>query len=268
MKGYARHVSASLDALPLGTVLPAMLAAILAVAEVGFRLGRWRRAQREHEPEPPVGGMVAAQLGLLALLLAFTFGIAASRFEGRRTALLDEANAIGTTWLRADFLEPPVRDEVRRLLVEYADVRLVAAAGGDVDAALRHANEAHRRLWSAAVTSAAAEPRSVPRGLFVTALNELIDLHAERAMAALRSRIPPTIWLVLLSVALMSFLAVGYQEGLAGANRSPALLLVATTFAAVLWLLVDLDRPGEGALRVSQHPMREVREMMQPPAAQ
>jgi len=156
---------------------------------------------------------------------------------------------------------------VRRLLVEYTDLRLTTAAGGDVEVALRRSSELHRALWAGAVTSAAAEARSVPRGLFVAALNELIDLHATRVMAALRSRIPPAIWLVLFSVALLSFLAGGYQEGLASTKRSPALLMVAATFAALLWLLVDLDRPSEGSLRVSQQPMQDVREMLRPPPA-
>ena len=92
--------SLPLDSLPLWAVFAASLAIIVVAAEFGFQLGRARNRRGEHEKEPTVGGIVAAELGLLAFLLAFTFGIAASRFEARRTTLLEDSNAIGTTYLR------------------------------------------------------------------------------------------------------------------------------------------------------------------------
>src|SRR5262249_18785163 len=112
-------INATLDMLPLWAVFVVSLAIILLAAEVGYRLGRVRQRRADHEKEPTVGGMVAAELGLLAFLLAFTFGMAASKFEARRETLLNEANNVGTTYLRAQMLPEPDRAEIRRLLREY-----------------------------------------------------------------------------------------------------------------------------------------------------
>lgn len=107
-----------LDALPLWGVFGAILIVVLLSVECGYRLGRYRRNRHEQEKETPVGTMVGATLGLLAFILAFTFGLAAARFDTRRQVLLDEANAIGTTYLRAGML-PEQRNEIRTLLRNY-----------------------------------------------------------------------------------------------------------------------------------------------------
>jgi len=253
-----------LDALPLWAIFVITLVAIILANECGYRLGRVRGARSDRESDAPVGGMVGAELGLLAFLLAFTFGIAASRFDTRRQILLDEANAIGTAYLRAEMLPDPHGAEVRRLLREYTDVRIAAVQGASVDEAIRRSEELHGRLWAEAVAAASSDPRSIPIGLFVQALNEVIDLHAKRVTASLRSRIPTPVWLVLFGVAILSFLAMGYPAGLIRTSRSPEILVVALTFATVMWLVVDLDRPGQGWLRVGQQAMLDLRSTMGP----
>jgi len=253
-----------LDALPLWAVFVITMLAITLANECGYRLGRLRGGRSDRESESPVGGMVGAELGLLAFLLAFTFGIAASRFDTRRQILLDEANAIGTAYLRAEMLPDPHRAEVRRLLREYTDVRIAAVQGASVDEAIRHSEQLHGRLWAEAVAAAGADPRSIPIGLFVQALNEVIDLHTKRLTASLRSRIPTPVWLVLFCVAILAFLAMGYQAGLIRTSRSPGIVVVALTFATVIWLVMDLDRPSQGWLRVSQQAMIDLRSTMDP----
>src|SRR5262249_38595869 len=99
-----------LDSLSLWAVFGLWFAAILLAAETGYRLGRMRFREKEHEKEPIVGGIVAAELGLLAFLLGFSFSLAASRFEARRETLLNESNAIGTAFLRAKMLPEPEGD--------------------------------------------------------------------------------------------------------------------------------------------------------------
>src|ERR1041385_3910873 len=108
----------ALDALPLWGLFIVILLVVLISVEFGYRLGRYRRSRREQEKEAPVGTMVGATLGLLAFILAFTFGLAANRFDIRRELLLDEANAIGTTYLRAGML-PERGQQVRDLLRAY-----------------------------------------------------------------------------------------------------------------------------------------------------
>ena len=87
--------NALIDALPLWGLFIAILGVVLLSVECGYRLGKFRFSRREQEKEAPVGTMVGATLGLLAFILAFTFGWASSRFDNRRQLLLDEANASG-----------------------------------------------------------------------------------------------------------------------------------------------------------------------------
>ena len=115
-----------LDIFPLGLLFLILCAVACLVLEGGYRLGRWRHSRNADEKETPVGAMVASILALFAFMLAFVFGLAADRFEKRRQTILDEANAIGTTYLRARQLPEPQRAESTRLLREYVDVRVRA----------------------------------------------------------------------------------------------------------------------------------------------
>jgi hypothetical protein len=113
-----------LDIVPLWALFLAACVSLWLALEGGYRLGSWRHARVPEEKETPVGAMVGSILGLLAFMLAFTFGLAATRFEARREAVLEEANAIGTTYLRARLLPQPLRTEAAKLLREYVDTRL------------------------------------------------------------------------------------------------------------------------------------------------
>jgi hypothetical protein len=253
-----------LDHLPLWGVFLATVAISFLSVEGGYRLGQYRRRRSEPEMDSPVGAMVGATLGLLAFILAFTFGLAASRFDARRQVVLEEANAIGTTYLRAGLLPEPQRSAIRRLLREYTDVRLRGTRPDQVEEANSRSGELHQRLWEQATAAAGKDPRPVPTGLFIQSLNDVIDLHAKRLMIGWRNRIPAVIWFTLYGVALLGMAALGYQEGLAGSKRSPAQVSLVVAFAGVLLLIADLDRPHEGALRVSQQPMIELRDTMKP----
>ena len=257
MPGYA-----PLDVLPLWTLCAALFVANLLIDECGFRLGRQRGRQAHKESDATVETVVAAELVLLAFLLAFAFAIVSSRFDLRRTLMLNEANAIGTAFLRAEMLPDAQSVPIRRLLRSYADARLEATRGAPINHVLERSEQIHGQLWTEAVAVAAHDSRSVPTGLFIQSLNEVIDLHAARVMATFRSRLPFAVWIVLFSVGLLAFFTMGYQAGVATASRSPAAIVFALTFGAVIWLVADLDRPGEGFLRVSQEPMIEVRKMM------
>jgi hypothetical protein len=250
-----------LDALPLSGLFLVILLIVLLSVECGYRLGKYRRSRSEEEKEAPVGTMVGATLGLLAFILAFTFGLAAARFDTRRQVLLDEANAIGTTYLRAGIL-PERREEIRGLLREYVDTRLAAVQSGNIAEGIRRSEDIQQEVWAQAVAVGEKNPNSIIVGLFVQSLNEVIDLHAKRVQAGLRSRIPGAIWIGLFAVAVLSLAAMGYQAGLVGTRRSLAIFAVAFTFSVVIELIADLDRPQEGVLRVSQHALLDLQRSM------
>ncbi|MBX3441945.1 MAG: hypothetical protein KF774_06040 [Planctomyces sp.] len=255
-----------LDAIPLWGLLAGTATLVFLLIEAGYRLGRRRRQQTDVEREPPVGATVAALLALLGFLLAFTFGMAASRFDARRLALLEEANAISTTWLRAELLPPALRDEVRSELEEYVDVRLAGATLDGLRAAIVRSEELHRALWARAVAAAEQAPTPIT-GLFVQSLNQMIDMHATRLLLALGSRIPIAIWIGLYFVAALAMGVLGYLEGLTSPRRTPATIALVLTFSSVICLIADLDRPGEGVLRVSQQAMQDLRQFMQSPSS-
>jgi len=256
--------SGPLDTLPLWGLFLVILCLILLSVEGGYRLGQYRRRRSEEEKEAPVGAMVGATLGLLAFMLAFTFGLAAARFETRRQVLLDETNAIGTTYLRAGML-PERRDAIRTLLRDYVDTRLEAVRSGNVTAGIRRSEHLQEQLWAQAEAMGETHPTSIVVGLFVQSLNEVIDLHAKRVTAGLRNRIPGAIWVALCAVAVLSLAAMGYHAGLSRTSRSLAELAVAFTFAVVIGLIADLDRPQEGVLKVSQQALMDLRQSIQVP---
>ena len=256
-------MEALIDYLPLWTILPLTIAVALLSVELGYRVASNRRNRSQEEKESPVSGMVGATLGLLAFMLAFTFGLAGSRFEDRRQVVLSEANAIGTTYLRAAMLPEPMRTEARDLLREYVDVRLEAVQPGKLDQALARSDELHNDLWSLAV-AATEKDRSPITALFIQSLNEVIDLHAKRVMAGLRSRVPNVIWMVLYVLAILAMVMLGYHSGLVHSRRSIAVLALVLGFSSVLYLIADLDRPVEGTLLVSQQSMIDLRRSMKP----
>lgn len=254
-----------LDYLPTWLIFVTTIIVVLVAVEIGYQLGKYRRT---HSPETdaPVGAMVGATLGLLAFILAFTFGLAASRFDERRHTVLDEANAIGTAYLRAGLLAEPHRTEIRRLLREYVDHRLGAIQQARIEESLLEAAKLHNQLWSQ-TEAAAQKDRSVIAGLFIQSLNQMIDLHATRLMVGLRSRIPMIVWGSLYAVAILAMATMGYQEGLSSKRRSIASLAVVVIFSIVMFLVVDLDRPMEGQLRTSQQPLVDLRQSMAADAA-
>ncbi len=227
--------------------------------EGGYRFGKWRHARSAEEKETPVGAMVGSVLGLLAFLLAFVFGLAANRYDAHRQTVLEEANAIGTTYLRARLLPEPQRSEVSRLLREYVDVRVRAAQDLKVAEAITRSEELQEKLWVEATRAAENKnSNAVMTSLFVRSLNDTIDLHSKRIFVGLRSRIPMAIWVCLFALALLGMASVGYQAGLSATRRSPAMVGLVLAFAGVIYLIADLDRPGEGFLRTSQEAMLDL----------
>jgi hypothetical protein len=260
------QANAPIDALPLWALFAVILLVVLLSVECGYRLGKYRCSRHEQEKDAPVGTMVGATLGLLAFILAFTFGLAAARFDTRRQVLLDEANAIGTTYLRAGML-PERRDEIRKFLGDYVGARLEAIRSGNIAEGIRRSEDLQQHLWGEAEAIGAKNSNSIVVGLFIQSLNEVIDLHAKRVQAGLRSRIPGAIWLGLFAVAALSLAAMGYQAGLTGTRRSLAVFAVAVAFAVVIELIADLDRPQEGVLRVSQRALLDLQQSMKVPTS-
>jgi hypothetical protein len=207
--------------------------------------------------------MSAAVLGLLAFMLAFTFSMAANRFDARRLALADEVNAIGTAYLRARLLPEPQKEIAKKQLVQYTKLRTERLTPENIQGLLDQSNAIHRELWDQAIAAAEHDQRSVMMGLFVESINEVIDLHSKRLFAGLYNRIPITIWASLWFLIVLGMASFGYQAGIAGTTRSLEMPVFALAFAGVLYLIYDLDRAHEGLLQVSQQAMVELHSSIQ-----
>jgi hypothetical protein len=206
-----------------------------------------------------VSTLEGAVLGLLALMIGFSFAIALSRFEARRDAVLNEANAIGTTALRARLLPTPYDAEALKSLRDYIQLRLDVtqrvASASDVKAAISRSNEIQQTLWRNAMALAAKDTGMVPTGLFIQSLNEMIDSQGKH-LEATRSRVPNIVFVTLYGVAIVAFTLAGYANGLLEEHRVRLpVYVMAVLVSAVILLIQDLDRPTVGSIRVNQQPM-------------
>jgi len=252
-----------LDVIPLWAMFLAIAAVLWVSLDSGYRLGKWRRARISDEKEQPVGAMVASILGLVALVLGFTFSLTATRFEAKRMAVLDEANAIGTVYFRARLLPEPEQTEIVKLLRAYVDVRINGVQGGKPEEAIARSEALHELLWTQASAATAKASNPIIAGVFIQSLNEVINLHAKRVLVGIYSRIPVVLWAGLFGLSMLGMAAVGYQCGLSVSPRSPAMLAFVLAFTVVLYLIVDIDRGREGLLQVSQRSMVDLQKTMQ-----
>lgn len=245
-------ISHLLLSLPLWSIFIFTFILLLLAFKSGEILGKRHRLTAEKEDRSPIGSIVGATLGLLAFLLAFSFGLAASRFDERRTLVIDEANAIGTTYLRAGYLSEPYRRRIRDLLKEYVFVRIEALKPGKLEQGIKKSEELQDQLWQQAVNVAENNFDSDLVALFVKSLNEVIDLHTKRINVGIRFRIPFIVWAMLYVVTFLSIGSLGYQFGLVHTRYIGITVLLILTFSSVILLIWDLDRPQEGFVQVSQ----------------
>jgi hypothetical protein len=228
---------------------------ILVASEIGRMLGVQHAKEQDGDNVSTLEGAI---LGLLALMIGFTFAIALSRFEARRDAVVNEANSIGTTALRARLLPAPHSTEALKLLREYVQVRLDitrrAPSVAELDAAVSRSNVLQEALWQQAKAVAATNSGIVPTGLFVQTLNEMIDDQAKR-LAAIRAQVPNIVLIALYGVATIAIAFAGYASGLKARRSRLPVYITGMVVAGVILLIQDLDRPTVGFITVSQQPM-------------
>jgi Flp pilus assembly protein TadB len=242
---------------------------LLGATAVGASFGHRVRHLSDSLKEP-FGILQAALLGLVGLLLAFGLSLAVSRYENRRTNIVSEANAIGTTFLRAQTLPEPMRSRSLDLLVSYTRtaVRLSDHIPGSARAraAAAREEEAQRRLWGLAGRVLETAPNASAPRLYVEALNEMIDDETAR-IASLGNRVPTAVLVLeVLGAAVALGLLAAY---LALLGRGVVAVVVASALVAFLLLVTyDLDRPTRGLIRVPDTALTDqLASMTLPPAA-
>jgi len=244
---------------PEWVILLILLACTVVAAELGFRAGERRaRTQLHDAARSQVGNIQGMLLGLLALLIAFTFSMALGRFDDRRDVLVREVNAIGTAVLRADLL-PTGGRELRPTFLRYVQNRLEATTipSITIDRIAQLDTEATKlqdTLWKAGVTAAREGSQPLFAVQYVQAMNELIDSKGARD-ASLANQVPEGVLWILFAFTVSAVGAVGFGNGLVGRRAPGGTVILAALLAVVVMIIVDIDRPRRGIIQVSQQSM-------------
>jgi len=254
--------------LNLWLLLLVLVGVLGAAAVAGLVTGRRIRSAADGHREP-LGTVQGTILGLVALLLAFGLTMAVGRYEDRRAEVVKEADAIGTTFLRAQLLGEPERSRSLALLTTYADDAVLLAHAAPASEPFRSISarleSTQRDLWYWAGQAVDADPQGNASRLYVESLNEMIDAHADR-VASLQNRLQTPV--VILEIA-GSAIALGMLAlYLALVGRSTVVTaLTGLVLLGLLFVTLDLDRPSRGFITVPATPLEEVQASMQYPAA-
>ena len=254
--------------IPLWAVYVGTVAMILICLELGYRFSKIKGKGTGEFNVSTLGSMVGATLGLLAFILALSFGAGITRFQAKKQAMLDEVNAIGTTYLRTEFLSGEAERQSKLLLSEYVTVRLDSAVTRNLPYILKRSDEIHDELWAIAMAS---RRDSIPPpyvASYISSLNEMIDIHLIRLTAGARSAIPGIIWITLYAIMCVCMITIGYEAGIGGAYKSLVVLALAFVFATVIYIIADLERPTQGQVQMDVAPLIEQKAAFQEDVAE
>ena len=247
----------------------ALFSGMLALLEIGRRIGLRRMAQDSEGARAGVGAVEGAVFGLLGLLIAFTFSGAASRFDTRRQLIVEETNDIGTAYLRLDLLPVDQQPALREKFRQYVDTRLaVYAKLPDLAAAkeeLAKGNRLQGEIWRQAVSASRTQGASPAASmLLLPALNAMIDITTTRTMAA-QMHPPAIIIAMLFGLALAGALLAGYAMAAAKSRSWLHMIGFALVTAFVIYVILDMEYPRVGLIRVDafDQALVEFRQSMQ-----
>jgi len=255
-----------LDTLPIWAVFVGLVILVLVTAEIGFRTGIWLLDRGSEVGENRMtSSVVGGMLGLLGLLMAFSIGITINQHGERKAMVVKEANAINTAWLRAGFLDEADSLSMRQLLFKYTEVRLEAANQHiKLPVAMTRSEEIHKKLWALVESNVRRGNDTDIMTSLVESVNNVINTHNLRFTAAAK-RLPQILGIILLVATLLSFLLVGVASSADRKRDTAAILIFALAFIAVQMIMVDLDRPQDGMLTVSQTAMTDLLRQITPP---
>lgn len=245
-----------LDYAPIWVIGFLVLVSMIGAAAAGRWVARLDRHRAEDDASGSESFIVSGVLGLLALLVGFTYSLSVERYETRRGLVLAEANAIGTAYLRSQLLDAPHRERMSAILTEYAENRLVLAEarGGDDNQSLVVENDRLlTRLWREMVAAYPGISTSEFSGSLIESINAVIDLDAARK-AARDVHVPSAVFLLLFVYQASSAGVLGYV--LAGPRSLVLTSMLLALFTLSLLLVIDIDRPMGGQVRESQRPMQ------------
>ncbi|MEM7709465.1 MAG: hypothetical protein AAF264_01680 [Pseudomonadota bacterium] len=246
-----------------------LFALMVGAMLLGRRTGDRIRMNEPEEARSQASAVQGSLLGLLALLLGFTFSLALGRFDQRSIAVVDEANAIGTAFLRTDLLSDERRDSAKGLITRYGIVRVEAArVGADEDARraqlVTAADTISANLW--ALASAEAREVGGPVAMaFAASVNDMIDALASRD-AAIERHVPELVLFLLFGTFVLLGGVIGFASALSGVRPGVPVYAMMVLIVVLVFLIIDLDRPRRGLIEVDQTKLVTTVEAMQRPS--
>lgn len=252
--------------------IPALFAAglflgLLIALEVGRRLGLRRRQREPEASREGLGAIEGAIFALLGLLIAFTFSGGAARFDARKALVVNEANAIGTAWLRIDVVPKEHQPALRELFRDYLDSRIETYRKvpdlAAVRAELARSADLQNEIWTTAVNACGEGAAPQAMVLLLPALNQMIDITTTRTMAT-EIHPPAVIYGMLAALALAGAFLSGHALGGAGNRSWIHLLIFALVMAASVYVILDMEYPRVGLIRVdaADHVLVDLRRTM------
>jgi hypothetical protein len=231
--------------------------------EVGYRIGRHHQRNTDKDVKAQTNTIQAGTLGLLALILGFAFNMSVQSYNNRSKAVINEANAIGTALMRTHLLPTPFDSLTHLQLQQYIDLRLALsntnyAMVTEQEALATKTEALQRSLWDQAVKAARIDPNPVTTGSFITALNHVVVTHNERN-ALLAMHVPEVILYLLFMVFIMSGALIGYGSGLGQRRTNLPSALLSFMICLVVFIIIDLDRPVRGIVKVDQHSLKRLK---------
>lgn len=243
----------------------ALLVLMGLAIEMGYRLGRSNMI-RSNTAKEQVNTIQSSLLGILALMLGFTFSMALSRFDSRSNAVVNEANAIGTAYLRTELLPEPNRNQAQQLLKDYLKLRVAAGIltldnHDERDTLLKKATQLQEQIWREAIQVSIQAPNSATTGLFAQAINSVIDAYGVR-IAELNRHVPELVLILLYGSFIITGGIIGYTAGIGRHRPAAASYIMVALVVVLMSMVVDLDRPRRGFIKVNQQSLIDLNESL------
>lgn len=237
-------------------IVVALLVVLASAFEVGFRTGRRGAALGDVPGSPQIGAVQGAVLGLLGLLLGFSFAGASARFMERQDLIIRDAGAISTAWQRAELLDEPYCGELRRELTASVKLRLgfPTAEPAEQKRLLDAIDGCNLRMWRSMMDGISAKPGVMVA--VVMPVTEVMDMKARRVGAGLK-RLPGLVMGILVSCSVIAMGVIGYGSGLSGRRMLPLTMSLAVLVGASLWATIDMDHPRDGLIRLDDSPLQD-----------
>jgi hypothetical protein len=246
----------------IGITLGLFVALLLAL-----EFGRWLRRRREKTESSVMdsAGGEGVVFAVLGLMIAFTFNTSASRFDDRRRLIVDQANAVGTAWLRVDLLPESDREPIRKGIRDWVKLELdvVPKSGGqdspEFNAAVAKAQQLQNQTWAAAIDAVGRNPRPQYASLVLSPINDWMDLTSTRLEMNNRN-LPPLVMPTLIFISMIGAVLTGFGMGKSKSRSQLHVLSFAAAIAFSLYVIMDLSKPRLGLIRVdaADDAMRQV----------